>query len=53
MAYYLDLFSPETYEAFGKSDRSVSGFRMRQLKSAQRIQPGDKFLCYMTKLPQL
>lgn len=50
MAYYLDLFSPETYEAFGRSDRSISGFRMRQRNVARRIKPGDKFVCYMTRL---
>lgn len=50
MAYYLDIFSPETYEIFSKSDRSISGFRKRQLHTAQRINPGDKLICYMTKL---
>jgi predicted RNA-binding protein len=50
MAFYLDLFSPETYEAFSKSDRQVSGFRTRQQVSAQRIKHGDKLVCYMTKL---
>lgn len=50
MAYYLDLFSPETYEAFSKSDRQVSGFRVRQRAAAQRIKRGDKLVCYMTKL---
>jgi predicted RNA-binding protein len=50
LAYYLDLFSPETYEAFGKSSRDVSGFRERQESSASKIKPGDKLLCYMTKL---
>ncbi len=50
MTYYLDLFSPETYEAFGRSDRSISGFRMRHRNVARRIKPGDKFICYMTKL---
>jgi hypothetical protein len=48
--YYLNLFSPETYEAFSSSDRSVSGFRVRQRKAASRIRPGDRFVCYMTKL---
>lgn len=48
MAYYLDLFSPETYEAFSQSDRSVSGFRRRQRNVASRIDPGDKLLCYIT-----
>lgn len=50
MAYYLDLFSPETYEAFTKSDRSVSGFRIRQANAARRVHVGDKLVCYMTKL---
>jgi hypothetical protein len=50
MAYFTDLFSPETYEAFGRSDRTVSGFRMRQRNIANRIKPGDKLVCYMTKL---
>jgi predicted RNA-binding protein len=50
MAYYLDLFSPATYEAFSKSDRIISGFRTRQRSVAQRIKPGDRLVCYMTKL---
>jgi hypothetical protein len=50
MPYYLDLFSPETYEAFGRSDRSISGFRIRQRNAASKIKCGDKLLCYMTKL---
>lgn len=50
MAYFLDLFSPETYEAFMRSDRSVSGFRLRHQNPASRIHPGDCFICYMTKL---
>ena len=49
MTHYLDMFSPQTYETFFASDRSVSGFRMRQLKLAQRIHPGDRFACYLTK----
>lgn len=50
MAYFLDLFSPETYEAFSRSDRTVSGFRVRQRNAAEKINPGDKLLCSMTKL---
>jgi predicted RNA-binding protein len=47
--YYIDLFSPETYERFSNSDRSISGFRPRQKSQAQRIHPGDILICYMTK----
>lgn len=50
MAYYINLFSPETYSAFTSSDRTVSGFRMRQKAIAASIMPGDKLICYMTKL---
>ncbi len=50
MAYYIDLFSPDTYEAFKNSDRTVSGFRERQRGVASDIKPGDKLICYITKL---
>jgi hypothetical protein len=50
MPYYLNLFSPETYEAFSKSAQNISGFRIRQINAASKVHPGDKFLCYMTKL---
>lgn len=50
MNYYIDLFSPETYERFSKSDRSISGFRLKQKSQAAKIHPGDKLVCYMTKL---
>ncbi len=49
-AYYIDLFSPETYDAFGRSPRDISGFRLRQKNVAQRIKPGDVFICYLTRL---
>ena len=50
MAYFLDLFSPETYQAFKRSRQDISGFRYRQRFAAERIKPGDKLLCYMTRL---
>lgn len=50
MTYYLNLFSPETYEAFSQSTRDLSGFRIRQRNVASRVKPGDIFVCYMTKL---
>jgi hypothetical protein len=48
MAYFIDLFSPETYEAFTRSSRDVSGFRLRQKAIAERMKAGDVFVCYMT-----
>ncbi|HMZ07957.1 MAG TPA: EVE domain-containing protein [Anaerolineales bacterium] len=50
MAYYINLFSPETYETFTKSSQGISGFRVRQENAASRIKVGDKLICYMTKL---
>ena len=50
MAYYIDLFSPETYQAFTTSHQSISGFRTRQEGIAQRIHRGDTFVCYVTRL---
>lgn len=50
MVYYTDLFSPETYEAFSRSPRDVTGFRLRQRGMAERVRSGDRFICYITKL---
>jgi hypothetical protein len=50
MGYYIDLFSPETYEAFTKSNREISGFRARQENAASGVRVGDRFICYMVKL---
>jgi hypothetical protein len=50
MAYYIDLFSPETYDAFSASSRDISGFRIRQKGAAERISRGDVFVCYVTKV---
>ena len=50
MIYYIDLFSPETYEAFSRSAQDVSGFRLRHESAASCIRIGDKLACYMTKL---
>lgn len=50
MAYFIDLFSPETHEAFTKSDRLLSGFRIRQQGVASRVKPGDTFVCYVTRV---
>ncbi len=50
MAHFIDLFSPETYEAFARSTRAVSGFRMRHKGMAERIKPGATFVCYLTRL---
>lgn len=50
MAYFLNLFSPETYEAFSNSSRDTSGFRGRQRNVAENVKPGDILICYITKV---
>lgn len=51
MAFYLDLFTPETWAAFQRQDRKpISGFRQRQRKTAERLKHGDIFLCYLVRL---
>lgn len=48
MNYFLNLFSPETYEAFTRSNRDVTGFKPRARNLASRVRPGDRLLCYLT-----
>lgn len=50
IAYYTDLFTVETYEAFLRSPRNVSGFRESQEGMAKRIKPGDKLIAYVKGL---
>lgn len=50
MNYWSDLFTPETYEAFGRSDRTISGFRESQRPMADKVNVGDKFICYMVRM---
>lgn len=50
MTYWSDLFTPETFEAFARSDRTVSGFRESQRSTTEKVQVGDKFICYMVRM---
>jgi predicted RNA-binding protein len=50
MSYFIDLFSPATYEAFLSSSKNISGFREGQKGRAKKIKPGDYFVCYITKI---
>jgi len=47
-AYWLDLFTGQTWDEFLKSGASVSGFRSSRHKTVRRIHPGDYLLCYLT-----
>jgi EVE domain len=50
MRYFLDLFTPETWSAFQAHGGTVSGFRERQRRTAEQVNPGDLFLCYLVRL---
>jgi len=50
MRYFIDLSSPETYDSFCKSDRSITGFKSRHENIAKTIHKGDAFVCYVTKI---
>src|SRR5215469_8584626 len=48
MNYWIDLFTGTTWREFREAGATVSGFRAGRKKMAQRIKPGDIFLCYLT-----
>jgi hypothetical protein len=51
MAFYLVLFTPETWDAFRSHGGQVSGFRERYERLArERIKVGDTLLCYLVGL---
>lgn len=51
MSCFLNLFSPETWNAFQRAGSKISGFSRHQRSQAQRtIEPGDVFLCYLVGL---
>ncbi len=46
--YWLDLFTGQTWEEFLANGAKVSGFRETEQKMAEKVQPGDFFICYLT-----
>lgn len=50
MAYFLNLFTPDTWRTFREKGGGISGFRKRQRRLAERVHRGDIFLCYLTRL---
>ena len=49
-SYWLDLFSPSTWDEFVASGMTVSGFRENRWRVVQQIKPGDYLLCYLTQV---
>ena len=50
MSYFLNLFTPETWEAFRAHGANVSGFRKRQSRAAEKVKVGDLLLCYLVRV---
>src|ERR1019366_135749 len=50
MAAYLDLFTPETWQAFVRRGCDVSGFRVWGKVIASKIKPDDVLICYVVGL---
>lgn len=48
--YWLNLFSPHTWQQFLDAGASVTGFRANKWKQVQRIAVGDYMLCYLTQV---
>ena len=47
-AYWLDLFTPKTWNEFLEAGGEVSGFRPGRRAFVSKIKPGDHLLCYLT-----
>jgi hypothetical protein len=47
--YWLDLFTPETWEEAKNNNFKLSGFRENRWHLTQQIKPGDFLVCYITK----
>lgn len=50
MAYYVDIFSPETYDVFSKTNKSTAGFHEKRRADAMGLKPGDKLIGYVTRI---
>jgi predicted RNA-binding protein len=48
--YWLDLFTPRTWEQAQKNNFKLSGFRENRWSLVQKIKPGDILICYITKI---
>ena len=50
MAYYIEVFAPDTYEEFLQTSRDETGVRARYQRAAERLRPGDILVCYLTRV---
>jgi hypothetical protein len=47
-AYYLNLFTGQTWDEFNANGAGVSGFRESRWKTVKRMKPGDLLVGYLT-----
>jgi DGQHR domain-containing protein len=47
--YWLDLFTPETWEEARENNFKLSGFRENRWTLVQKIKPGDFLVCYIAR----
>lgn len=48
--YWLDLFTPQTWEEARKNEFKLTGFREGRWSIVQKMKPGDLLICYLTKI---
>ena len=49
MNYYLDLFTVETWDEFKAAGGDITGFRESHWPRLEKLQAGDRLLCYLVK----
>ncbi|MDA8590773.1 hypothetical protein N9L12_06230, partial [Luminiphilus sp.] len=47
---YLGLFTVESWREFKRHGGEIMGFNEKKVKIAARLNPGDRILCYLTKV---
>ena len=49
-SYFLGLFTVESWREFKRHGGQVMGFNDKKSKTVARLQPGDRILCYLSKV---
>ena len=50
MAYYIEVYAPDTYQEFLQTARDETGFRERYQRAVERLRVGDILICYLTRV---
>jgi len=48
--YFTNIFTVKTWNEFVAAGSSTSGFLEQRRKAAEKIKPGDRFLCYLARV---